>query len=295
MASLDRLEEFLSVAKTLSFTAAARQLSIPRATLSRRVASLEEELGQPLFLRSTRGLTLSGAGETLFESADAAVKRVVQACDAVRQLDGKPRGRLRISVPDSEAAAPELFAQFAADYPEVILEVSVSPHRVDLVRDGIDVAVRFGEVGDENLVGKKLWSAQKVLVANDTYLKHAPCLRHPDDLIRHRAITSISREGYPEQYWPLFDGGRTEIRSGFAASDLKLRIEAACLGLGIALLPRPTISSRIEKGELVPLLESVVGSASPAHLVYAQRARIPLAMRLFLDRAAVFYGSWGSA
>lgn len=293
MASLDRLEDFLAVARTLNFTSAARQLSIPRATLSRRVALLEAELGQPLFLRSTRGLTLSSAGEILVESAAVAVRRAVQACDAIKQLDGKPRGRLRISVADSESAAPDLFARFAADYPEVVLEVSVDPRRVDLVREGIDIAVRFGDVGNENLIAKKLWSGTKVLVATRCYLRDAPPLRNADDLVHHRAITSISRAGVPEQYWPLYAGGRAEIRACFAASDLKLRIAAACRDLGLALVPRAPVSKHLRAGQLIPLLESEVGEASPAHLVYAPRAQVPLAMRLFIERAAAFYSAWG--
>ncbi len=292
MFSLDRLEEFLAVAKTLNLTSAARKLAVPRATLSRRISELEDELGQPLFLRSIRGLTLTGAGETLFDTAGPAVRSAVQACEGIKQMDGNPRGRLRVSVADTQTAAADLYAQFAADYPEVVLEVSVDPQRVDLQKEGIDVALRFGDVGDDSLIAKKLWSSNKVLVATDAYLKRAPCLHHSDDIIHHRAITSLLRDGMPEQYWPLVDGGRTAVKATFAASDLKLRIDAARRHLGLALFPAASISTHLRSGELRPLLEGSVGSSSPVHLVYAPRRQIPLAMRLFIERAAEYYRRW---
>ena len=172
------------------------------------------------------------------------------------------------------------------------LEVSVDPHRVDLVKEGIDVAVRFGDVGDDRLVAKQLWKSAKVLVATRDYLRCAPPLRSAEDIVHHRAITSLSRDGFAEQYWPLLGGGRVPVRSSFATTDIRLRIEAAALHLGLALVPRAACLRRLESSELVPLLEDEVGAESPVHLVYAPRPRLPLAMRLFLERAAEHYGRW---
>lgn len=149
--------------------------------------------------------------------------------------------------------------------------------------------MRFGDVGDENLVAKRIFSSTKVLVATRCYLKEAPRLYDPDDLVHHRAVTSLSRDGHPEQDRPLHDGGRAKIRSTFAASDHKLRVEAVLLGLGLGLFARATIQSRSKWARWFRYSNRSLGQARPRTSCTrrAPRYRWPCAYR-----AAEFYGRW---
>ena len=162
--SAERLREFVAVLEEGGISAASRRLGIPRATLSRRLSTLESELGVRLLHRQTRRLVPTEAGDQLFARARSIVADTEEAWAAIRRLDDTPRGSLRVST-TFRSNARALFAAFARDCPEVRLEVTSSERHVDLVADGIDVAIRGGEISDPNLIVRKLVNGRSGAVA----------------------------------------------------------------------------------------------------------------------------------
>lgn len=292
MLSANRLHEFVAIAEAGSVSEAARLLALPRATLSRRLSALEEALGVRLMHRQTRRLVLTPAGEELYRRAQRVVSDTEMAWAAVRQLDEVPRGVLRVSVADARMARSDLFVDFAKEFPEVQLEVDVTPRHVDLVAEGIDVAVRAGRVLQESLMVRRLGTARAFPVASPGYLKEHGTPALPEQLVEHACIAGFAGEQTPERSWPLRAGGRVPIGRRFATSGLDLRIEAAERGLGLALLPEGPITRQLSDGRLLPVLAELVGREVPLNLVFVDREFMPRHMRLFIDRAIEYFGNW---
>ena len=292
--SLDRLREFVAIVDAGSVSEAARTLQIQRTSLSRRLTALEAELGVRLMHRQTRRLVLTRAGEELYGRASRVVSEAQAALEAVRLLDDVPRGSLRVSVPDDRMAHADLFVGFAEEFPSVSLQVSLTPRHVDLVAEGIDVAIRFGRITNEALVVHHLWSTHSLPVASPAYLQRRGIPRRAEALVEHDCIIGFGGGENPLRAWPLLDGGSTPVSARFATSSLGLTISAAERGLGLALLPRGAVSKQLREGSLVSVLEDVVGSETPLNLVFVDREFMPPPMRLFIDRAVAYFDAWAA-
>ena len=283
MPSTDRLQEFAEVVAAGSISGAARALGLPRATLSRRLSALEAELSVRLLHRGTRRLVLTPAGEELHRRARRIVADADEAWAAVRRLDDVPRGLLRVSV---TKMLPKLFTDFLHDYPEVQLEVRVTTRHVDLVAEGVDVAVRFGEVKDPNLIVRRLLTDRLIVVGSPRYLGLRGHPRHAEDLAQHDCIVGFAGEWAPSRTWPLRAGGTVRVGGRLAGNDIGLIRTAARDDLGLALLASGLIASDLEEGRLVAVLEDIVGADTPVNIVYADREYIEPKVRVFVDRAA---------
>jgi len=292
--SLDRLREFVAIVDAGSVSEAARTLQIQRTGLSRRLTALETELGVRLMHRQTRRLVLTPAGEDLYGRASRVVSEAQAALEAVRLLDDVPRGSLRVSVPDDRMAHAGLFVNFAEEFPSVRLQVSLTTRHVDLVAEGIDVAIRFGRISNASLVARRLWSTHSLAVASPEYLRRRGIPRRAEALVEHDCIVGFGGGENPVRTWPLLSGGSTPVSARFATSGLDLTISAAERGLGLALLPQSAVYERLRKGSLVPVLEDVVGSETPLNLVFVDREFMPPPMRLFIDRAIAYFETWAA-
>jgi len=292
MPSADRLREFVAIVEAESISQGAFELGIPRATLSRRLSELEQELGVRLLHRDTRNLSPTEAGEELYRRARRVVADTDAAWASVERKDQTPRGPLRVSVPGTSRDLAELFVSFAKDYPEVRLEVSTSSRHVDLVSEGIDVAIRFGEIKDGSLVARRLFTTESIAVASREYLE----LRgHPDgleDLQRHSLIGGYGGDATPVRHWPLLGGGQVAVAPSFASSAMLLQLEAVRRGVGIALLPRAAIKSDLASKLLCQVLPELIGVSHPASLVFVDREFMPPQVRLFIERASEFVLGW---
>ena len=286
--SADRLREFLCVLEEGSISAAARRLDLPRATLSRRLSSLEAELGVRLLHRETRRLVPTPAGEQLFARARRIVVDTEEAWAAIRRLDDTPRGLLRVST-NMNANVSALFSDFARDYPEVRLEVTGSDRHVDLVAEGIDVAIRGGEVSDGKLIARRLFDDRSVALASPAYLERRGTPTRPRELLEHDLIVGFGGTSVPEQSWPLWGGGEIRLPHRHASSSMRLRVEWAAAGLGITLAPRGAARRYIDAGQLMPLLEAQLGAPAPLSLVYVDREFQAPHVRVFIDRAIEFF------
>lgn len=286
--SADRLREFVVVLEERGISAASRRLGVPRATLSRRLSALESELGVRLLHRGTRRLVPTEAGEQLFARARGIVADTDETWAAIRRLDDTPRGSLRVSTTFTSRSR-DLFAAFARDYPEVRLEVTSAERHVDLVAEGIDVAIRGGEITNPNLIMRKLFNDRSVAVASPAYLERNGVPRRPQDLVNHELIIGFRGTSAPSRTWPLVRGGEIQVPHHLASTDMRLRIEWALADLGITMAPTGMLEPHVQAGRLVYVLDGEVGAPAPLSLVYVDREYQAPQVRAFIERAVEFF------
>jgi DNA-binding transcriptional LysR family regulator len=283
MPSTDRMTEFLQVVQSGSISGAARILGLERATLSRRVSALEAELGVRLMHRRTTKLVLTAAGQELSRRARRVVADAEEVWASVQRLDDEPRGLLRVSVTGPHFG--NLFTEFLRDFPNVELELRSTTHHVDMVADGIDVAIRIGEINDANLIARKISSDRLVVVASPGLNSEQGVLRAAADLKKKMCITGFADGWTPARTWPLLNGKSIDVHGRLTANEIALARAAALDGLGYALLPSAYVRSDLQAGRLVTVLADVVGKEIPVHLVYVDREYIEPKVRVFIDRA----------
>ncbi len=278
------MREFLTVTEVGSISEAARVLGLPRATLSRRVKGLEAALGTRLLIRRTTRLALTHAGDELRKRALRIVADADAAWDAVRRLDDTPRGLLRVSVTGPYFL--QLFIDYLTDFPEVRVEVQSTPRHVDLLAEGVDVALRIGPVRDQDLIARRLHTDRLIVVGAPGYLEEYGTPQKASDLSRHTCIVGVFGDWTPNTKWPRWKGGEISVGGRLSANDIALVREAALGGLGLALVASAVVADDVRAGRLVPVLLDEVGTEMPVSLVYADREYIDPKVREFVDRAA---------
>jgi DNA-binding transcriptional LysR family regulator len=284
--------ELLAFSKTVdakSLSRAAAELGVPRATVSRRLARLEERLGARLLRRTTRSLVLTDAGEALYRHARIVLDAVSHAEASVRRTDDAVRGDLRVSVPP--LLSPSFYAmlcEFARQHPEVRLHVHFSSRHVDLRRDGYDVAIRASTALEPGLVARTLARAPLVAAASPAYLAAAGVPRTRRDLRDHRCLMGFARGELPETQWPLPGGGKLHVDGMFFSNEPTLLCDAALRGLGIAVLPLLIARPFLESGALVQVLPGVIQAESRVAVVYPEREFVPPQVRAFVDAVAAW-------
>lgn len=275
---------FATIVDKQSMSRAAAELRIPRATLSRRLARLEERLGVRLLRRTTRSLAVTDPGDALYRQARIVLEALSRAEASVRKPDDAVRGELRVSVPPTMVPGfSTMLCAFVRTYPDLRVHVHYSSRHVDLMRDGYDVAIR-GSNGnlEPGLVARTLSTMRLIAVASPTYLKAKGTPKTRGDLKRHRCLMGFSRGETPQTHWPTARG-QLHVEGSFFSNELPLLGQAAVEGLGIALLPEPMVRPLIAEGDLVQVLPGVLGSPARASIVYAEREFVPPQVRAFVD------------
>lgn len=277
---------FVRVVDAKSLSRAEQQLEVPRATLARRIARLEQRLGARLLRRTTRSLSLTDAGEIFYRQAQMVLEAVARAEASVTRVDDVMRGDLRVSVPpmpsDFSGAFSELVTSFAKKHPEVRVQVDMSTRLVDLVREGYDVALRAASVLEPGLVARLVGRHRAIAVASPDYLAERGTPRAAKDLRRHRCLTGYARGELPMSTWPV--GGRTvHVASTFSSNEVHMLRDAAVRGLGIALVPEAIVLEQLATGALVHVLKGVVEAENKLAVVYVEREFMPPHVRLFVD------------
>jgi DNA-binding transcriptional LysR family regulator len=275
---------FARAVEAASLSAAARSLGVPRATIGRRLARLEEKLGARLLRLTTRSLALTDAGEAFYRHARIALDAVAQAASSVRQADGRIRGTLRVAIPPIfDPSFHTMVAEFARAHPEVRMVVNASSRHVDLRREGYDLALRGGVLPESGLVARTLVRDALIAVASPAYLKAHGTPRSGRALRQHRCLTGFERGEVPRTHWPRRGGGKVPIESQFISND-PLQLEVAALrGLGIALVPMLLVTPLLERGELVHVLQELIREEARVALVYPQKELLPPQVRAFID------------
>ena len=274
---------FTRVVEAKSFSRAAAELRVPRATIGRRLARLEERLGTRLLRRTTRSLSLTDAGNSFYRHARIVLDAISQAEASVRTTDNVMRGDLRVSVPpiidDSFLA---MVTSFAKKHPDVRVQIDFSTRVVDLLRDGYDVALRATAEIQPGLVARTVGRHEVIAVASPGYLAEKGAPRTAKDLRNHRCLTGFARGELPQSTWPV-GRGALHVDSSFSSNDLRLLREAAVRGLGIALLPRFLLADLIESGALVHVLPGLVEGENQLAVVYPERELLPPHVRAFIE------------
>jgi DNA-binding transcriptional LysR family regulator len=294
MDNLADVAVFVRVVERGSFTLAADELELSRAVVSKYVSRLEERLGARLLQRTTRRLSLTEAGAALFEASRGALERIEEAESAVAQLQSEPRGRLRVSAPMSFGILHlgAAMAEFARLHPRVTLDVRLDDRFVNLVEEGVDVAVRIGTLTDSTLVARKLSAARALVCASPAYLAEHGEPETPEDLAAHNCLiysylstANVWRFAAPDgREIPVAVTGSFRINNGIVLA------EAAAAGHGILLTPSFYVAPLLRDGRLKRILGEYSLPELGIHVVYLQREHIPPKVRAFIDFLAKRFG-----
>lgn len=286
---LNDLYYFAAVVDHGGFAAAERALGIPKSRLSRRISALEAELGVRLLQRSTRRFSVTDVGTSVHRHAQSMLAEAQAAREAVDRLSAEPRGAVRVSVPVSMAQQqfPKLLPEFMALYPKVRVQLIVSNRRVDVINEGVDVAIRVRSKLDEDgsLVMRSFGQVQELLVASPKYLDRVGRPSRPEELAEH--VTLSISEDEARQRWELHgpegEVRRIELQPRVTGFDFPMMQAMAESGIGITLLPETICADAVRCGDLEVVLPQWRLPQGIAHAVFASRRGMLPAVRVFID------------
>lgn len=286
---MDRLESmsaFIAVVESRGFSAAARQLRIPLATVSRRVSELEAHLNVQLLIRTTRSVALTDAGQRYFETARRLLEELGEAERLASGEYATPRGQLRVAAPVSlgRVYLAQIIIEFLQAYPEVDVTLQLGDQIVNLADDGIDIALRIGDLPDSALKVVPLGEITRVVCASESYLKEADPISSPEDLRSHTCITFAGMEAAHEWSFQVGKGvKRVPVRSRLSASAADTAADAAAAGLGVTRLLCYQALPAIKEKRLKLILRDFEPSPSPVSFVYRSGRAMPQKLRAFID------------
>jgi DNA-binding transcriptional LysR family regulator len=278
---------FARVVESGSFSRAALRAGLPKSTLSRRIGLLEVAVGERLLQRTTRKLTLTEFGASLLDHARKVVDEVEAAAALAQHRQQAPSGRLRISMPGDAAnfAMGQLLAAFLQRYPDITLELDLSPRRVDLVAEHFDLAIRMGALPDDaTLTARRITFSTMGLYAAPAYTSVRGLPEHPDDLQRHDLLGLPHRANLT--HWVLVRGKtrwERELPARLLANSPDLLVRMACTGIGIALSTEQFAAPHLRTGALVRVLPDWAFPPVIGWAVFPGRRLMPAKTRAFLD------------
>ena len=287
MTILSYLETYSAVVEHGSFTAAAQALGISKPVVSKQVSRLEQHLGVQLLQRTTRRLHLTQAGEIFADHARRIITEVQEAEQSVSRLQKDPRGRLRISAPESLAMSllPDVLPRFQQLYPKLELDIRITGRFVDLVEEGIDVALRVGALEESTLIARKLMPCSFHLCASTEYLNRSGRPEHPNDLASHNCLI-YSRGHNPETWFFRDSQGRRlmkKIKGNLHSDTGSLLLNAALNHAGILMAPSFMVSSALEEGMLETVLDVFMPTQTGLYAVYPYSKLVSKKIRVFVD------------
>jgi DNA-binding transcriptional LysR family regulator len=285
--ALDGVEAFLSVAQHRSFRRAAAEIGVTPSAISQAVRALEARIGAALFIRTTRSVGLTEAGERFLSRAKPAFEELVAASAVARDLGQRPTGLLRLTAP--RAVMPhllDLIASFSRAYPEVEVEIAASAELVDVAAEGFDAGIRLGQFIEADMIAVRLTpSFPLAVVGSPDYLRRRQRPERIDDL-RNHACLRVRRSNGSIAPWSFVNGNEAVevIVSGpFIANDIPTMIGAAVDGLGLAQVPAPIAAGAVDAGKLVSVLEAYAPRSPGVFLYYPGNRQMMPKLRAFVD------------
>ena len=285
---LNDIVVFTKVVETKSFTGAAEQLGLPKSTVSRKLAQLEERLGVRLVQRTTRKLALTDIGEAYYARCSRIVADVAAAEQLVTDMQQTPRGRVRVTAPIdlSTMYLGSIVSEFLAMHPDVFVELEATDRIVDLIEEGFDLAVRFGPMPESTLIARKLCTIGSILVASPDYLARRGTPTNVEQLDEHDRL--LFTPSPRTQSWPLVDGDdhphyEFARPAKFASNNIGAVHGAVVAGGGISLMAEFMVACDVRSGKLVHLLPEWRGRDVDVHAVYPARQNLPPRLSLFLE------------
>jgi DNA-binding transcriptional LysR family regulator len=291
--SLYEMSVFEKVVAAGSLSAAARDLGVSTAVVSRRLAALEARLGVRLVNRTTRRLALTDEGASYHEACARILAEIEDADSAAAAQRVEPQGLLKVALPASfghKHIAP-LVPPFAARYPKIELAFSLSDRTVNVIAEGYDLAIRIGELEDSSLAARKLAPNRRVVCASPQYLREHPAPRVPEDLRQHNCLTTTDLQMNWEYKGPDGKRGMVRVSGHYACDNWEVLREWAMAGLGVALKSTWDVRRQLGEGLLVPLMpEYDFGTDVAIYAVYPHRRYLPAKTRVFIDYLAESFG-----
>ncbi|MDH3778715.1 MAG: LysR family transcriptional regulator [Gammaproteobacteria bacterium] len=287
MDKFEDLQAFVAVVETGSFTAAADRLDTAKSAVSRRVSALEERLGVQLLRRTTRVLNLTDTGQSFYEHSSRILADLEEAEAAVQQEHGELRGTLRVALPLSFGVRHmcKPIAAFCKQHPRLKFDLDLNDRRIDLVEEGIDVAVRIGHLKDSSLIARRLFDSRTVVAASPHYLNTHGTPESPEELSSHDCLV-YSNLAEPDRWSWTDERGKKrviEVRTAMRASSGDFLSNAAAHGLGIIIQPAFLAAEAIRRGNLVPIFTDIEWPITPAYAVYPPTRHLSYRVRAFID------------
>jgi DNA-binding transcriptional LysR family regulator len=292
MDTLDLIKTFREVARRGSFSMAAQSLDVSKANVSKYVAELESRLGVRLFNRSTRTVSLTDAGQLLLERSAPLVDMIELTRLELQQRAKLPTGRLRLTAPQGlgHYDLPKVLGEFMTRYPEVTVSLDITNQVLDMVDEGIDVALRVGPIPEGNIIVRKLQRLSWVVCAAPAYWERRGLPTHPDDLADHDALTFSLRDTAHE--WRFEVDGQpyvVPVRSRVNTTDPMPLVPLALEGLGALWAPRIAVDAHLGTGALQAALEEYSPRDVWMYAAYTHRRHNSAALKALL---AFFDEKW---
>ncbi len=291
--ALHEIAVFARIVGTGSLSAAARDLGLSPALISRRLAALEARLGVRLINRTTRSLHLTDEGASYYETCTRVLAEMEEADAAVSAGRAEPRGVLRVALPASfgnQHVAP-LVPAFAARYPLVQLALSLSDRAVSVVEEGFDLAIRIADLADSSLAARKLAPNRRVVCASPAYLRRYGAPRAPEDLAQHNCLTTTDFSMHWDYRAPDGKPGSVRVTGRYACDNWEVLRDWALAGMGVALKSTWDVRRHLEDGSLVSLLPGYTFASDVAiYAVYPHRRHLPAKTRVFIEFLAESFG-----
>lgn len=286
MDTIDGMRTFVTVVNAGSFTAAAERLDLSQALVSKYVGQLEARLGVRLLNRTTRRLSLTEVGRAYHERCMQLLESFDELEAAVQERHSTPRGHLRISAPLTfgELYLTPLISEFLQREPGISVDLQLNDRFVDLLDEGVDVAIRMGKLEDSQLVARRLGRSRLVLCAAENYLARAGTPEHPRDLADHVCILDSNLRSFP--HWPFHAAGEdftVRVSGRFTVNSAQAARKMALAGQGVALCPDYVVGDDLGQGRLRALLGEFQAPAPGIYALYPHSRYLAAKVRAFVD------------
>jgi DNA-binding transcriptional LysR family regulator len=285
---LNEVAIFIKVVQTGSFSETAKQMKMPKSTVSFKVSNLERTLGTTLIQRTTRKLNITAEGEAFYKRALGGIEEIYSAEAELSSLKGEPQGLLRITAPLDlgNSVLPQIIADYAKKYPKVTVDVLMTDRYVDMLGEKVDLAIRAGNLKDSTLLAKKLGVVYFAPFASPKYIKQHGKVDHPRDLTKHQML-HFPPAGQNE--WRLSGPKGTldiPVNSKLILNNLLMIKSMALMGEGIAFLPTYYGYQEVKAGKLVRLLPEWRSPLTNVHFVYPSQKFVKPKLKAFIEMAS---------
>ena len=287
MDRFEAMQVFVKVAELASFTRAAEQLELPRATVTHTIQQLERHLGVRLLQRTTRHVSATPDGEAYLQRCIRLLADLQETEEAFGRSAARPSGKLRVDLQGTLALhflLPHI-GEFFARYPDIEIDIGLGDRMVDLVREGIDCVLRAGEPRNSSMVGRRVALLEQVTCASAAYLDANGTPATPADLARHRAVNYAAASGKPMPFDFLVDGQARSVtlRGAVTVRHADAYVVCCAAGLGLIQLPRYHVEAALAAGTLREVLASCRPAPMPVSVLYPHSRQLSPRVRVFVD------------
>jgi DNA-binding transcriptional LysR family regulator len=285
---LDGIAVFVQVVQSKSFVKAAEKLNHSTTYISKEVSKLETRLGVRLLHRTTRTLSLTAEGEVYYQQCQQIIEDALQVEGAISGRQQIPQGRLKLSCPVGLGVSSirPILAEFMATYPKVTLDIDLNDHKIDLISDGFDIAIRAAvQLEDSSLISRRFMHSTSLTLASPQYLKTHGIPKHPDELVDHQMISYRNLKN-PEVWQYITKKGQkiqTQVNSRVLCNNSEMMISLCLAGQGIIRMPLFNLREEVNTGKLVPIFEDFMPINIGVYLVYPSRKNMPAKVKCFID------------